>query len=64
MKLKVHSELELLRGAIDAKLYFGNMLADAGAGAAARRHSNSLKQSEVEKWDAIGFLIAKRLAQI
>ena len=48
----IHDEVRLLRGQADGPKYLGNLLADVGAGAAARKYANGLKEGEMEKWEA------------
>ncbi len=63
-KVKADAEKQVLLGEVELQHFLGNVLADAGAGAAAENAVNNLVAQDVSQWEGRAFLIAKRLAAI
>ena len=61
-KVKAHAEAEVLNGQLNPFNFLLNLLADAAADACAELAVNTLAVQEYEKWSAIAYLIAMRLA--
>ncbi len=64
VKVKSHAEKAVLCGEMGVREYLGNLLADAGAGAAAVNAVPTSVAKDVSEWDTRAFMIAKRLAVI
>lgn len=63
-KVKGHAEKQVLQGLVTLEEFLGNVLADAGAGAAAEFAIPQLAAQDVSQWQGRAFLIARRLAII
>ncbi len=63
-KVKGHAEKQILRGQVSLRDFLGNVLADAGAGAAAEAAIDTAVAQHNSLWESRAFLIAKRLAVI
>ena len=63
-KVKSHAEVQVLLGDIDTEHYLGNLLADAGADAAAERAVDTLGARDASQAESITFSVARRLAAI
>ena len=64
VKVKSHAEMQVLRGEISIVHYLGNLLADAGADAAADRAVDTIGARDASQAESITFIVAKRLAAI
>ena len=63
-KVKSHAEKQVLRGELSLEQYLGNLLADAGADAAAEQAVDNNVARDTSHLDAVTFLAAKRLEVI
>ena len=64
VKVKSHAEKQVLRSEVNLEHYLGNLLADAGADAAAERAVDTNGARDTSHVEAVTFLVAKRLAII
>ena len=64
VKVKSHAEKQVLRSEVNLEHYLGNLLADAGADAAAERAVDTNSARDTSHVEAVTFLVAKRLAII
>ena len=62
--VKAHVERKIVTGKVPLESYFGNLLADAGAGVTAENSMDILTVKDTSDWERIAFLITKRLTAI